>query len=49
MKEVYLLKVLQAPTIISDYNSKVEDNKIQILMEYAPEGSLFDLIEELRR
>lgn len=39
-----LLKVLTAPTIIKYYESFIESDSINIIMEYAEGGSLYDKI-----
>lgn len=44
--EVALLKVLVAPTIIRYYDSWCDNDSINILMEYAACGSLYDKIQE---
>ena len=44
--EVHLLKVLIGPTIIRYYESFIENDSINIIMEYAEGGSLTDKISE---
>lgn len=44
--EVSLLKVLTAPTIIKYYESFVENDCLNIIMEYAEGGSVFDKIQD---
>ena len=46
--EISLLKVLVGPTIIRYHESFVENDTINIVMEYAEGGSLNDIIEEHR-
>ncbi|EGR34354.1 hypothetical protein IMG5_014920 [Ichthyophthirius multifiliis] len=46
--EVTLLKVLVAPTIIRYYDSYIENDTINIVMEYAKEGALSDKINECK-
>ncbi|KAM3142973.1 hypothetical protein pb186bvf_005036 [Paramecium bursaria] len=47
--EVNLLKVLTAPTIIKYYESFIESDSINIIMEYAEGGSLYDKIQTNQR
>jgi NIMA (never in mitosis gene a)-related kinase 1/4/5 len=42
--EVYLLRVLVGPTIIRYYESFTEHDSINIIMEYAEGGSVYDVI-----
>ncbi len=44
--EITLLKVLVGPTIIRYYESFIENDSINIVMEYAEKGSLSDRIQE---
>ena len=44
--EVSLLKVLTAPTIIRYYESIIDKDQINIIMEYAEGGSLHDKIQQ---
>lgn len=46
MNEVDVLSVLQHPNIVAYYNSFVEDKSLMIVMEYAPGGTLCELIQE---
>jgi len=46
---VSLLKVLTAPTIIKYYESFVEGDCLNIIMEYAEGGSVCDKISEHNR
>lgn len=50
-QEVTLLKVLVALTIIRYYDSweETEDKNINILMEYASGGTLYDKIKSLQK
>lgn len=47
--EISLLKVLVAPTIIRYLEHFIETDSINIIMEYAEGGSLFDKIQEHSR
>lgn len=44
--EVEFLRVITGPTIIKFYESFIENNEIQIIMEYAEGGSLAQLIQK---
>jgi len=47
-REVTLLKILKAPTIIRYYDSFIENDSLCIAMEYAPLGSLHDKIQDCK-
>ena len=44
--EITLLKVLNGPTIIRYLESFIENDTINIVMEYAEGGNLSDIIQE---
>ena len=46
MNEVNVLSMLQHPNIIAYYSSFVEEKSLMIAMEYAPGGTLYELIQE---
>jgi NIMA (never in mitosis gene a)-related kinase len=46
MNEVDVLAMLQHPNIIAYYDSFVEDKSLNIVMEYAPGGTLCEYIQE---
>ena len=46
MNEVNVLSMFQHPNIIAYYSSFVEEKSLKIAMEYAPGGTLYELIQE---
>ena len=46
MNEVNVLLMLRHPNIIAYYSSYVEEKLLMIAMEYAPGGTLYELIQE---
>ena len=46
INEVNVLKMLQHPNIVAYYDNFVEDKSLMIVMEYAPGGTLCELIVE---
>lgn len=46
MNEVNVLSMLQHPNIVGYYTSFVEDKSLMIAMEYAPGGTMYELIQE---
>lgn len=46
MNEINVLSMLQHPNIVAYYHSFVEEKSLMIAMEYAPGGTLCELIQE---
>lgn len=49
INEVNVLKMLQHPNIVAYYDNFVEEKSLMIVMEYAPGGTLCELIIERNR
>ena len=46
MNEVNVLSMLKHPNIVAYYDNFMEDKSLMIAMEYAPGGTLHELIQE---